>query len=277
MPIAAAGLAAVASSDRTACCKAAAPTNGFVCEHPPTVLQRQAEWPLRCGDPVPITLEYFCLRALGELPRLLLEVCDVPYDTVYHYLGGYFKPYSPFGSLPVYREGDLLLTQSSAICRHIADKFGIAGSTCDERGKVDMWFELAKDIKSKKAAVYDMEKHADAAKLRQFLVPAEATCDGKYFVGASLTLADVAMFEALQAMVECNSDCLKGYPTLNTFVANFAARPQIAAYLASPRRLPLTANEDGKAPHSGMAGYTFKEPLDPRVYAVEWQVPGTPK
>ena len=208
-----AGLAAIASSERAASCNAAAP-NGLACEHAPTVLTRcalpwpqptcpsnaimlsarhvrSAEWPLRCGEPVPITLEYFCLRALGELPRLLLEVCDVPYDTVYHYLGGYFKPYSPFGSLPVYREGDLLLTQSGAICRHIANRFGIAGESAEERAKVDMWFELAKDIKSKKAALYDIENHADGAKLKQFLTPAEAACDGKHFVGKSLTLADV--------------------------------------------------------------------------------------
>ena len=153
--------------------------------------RRTAEWPLRAGEPVPITLEYFCLRALGELPRLLLEVLDVPYDAVYHYLGGHFKPYAPFGSLPVYREGDLLITQSGAICRHIADRFGIAGASAAERATVDMWFELAKDIKAKKAALYDMDGHADGAKLKQFLVPAEASCDGKHFVGKSLTLADV--------------------------------------------------------------------------------------
>lgn len=56
-----------------------------------------------------------------------------------------------------------------------------------------MWFELAKDIKGKKGAAYDMESHADAGKLKQFLAPAEAACDGKHFVGTSLTLADVAM------------------------------------------------------------------------------------
>ena len=53
---------------------------------------RIAEWPLRAGEPVPITLEYFAIRALGELPRLLLEVLEVPYDSVYHFGGGYYKP-----------------------------------------------------------------------------------------------------------------------------------------------------------------------------------------
>jgi hypothetical protein len=35
------------------------------------------------------------------------------------------------------------------------------------------------------------------------------------------------MFEALHLMVECNPALLASYPTLDKFVANFAARPQV--------------------------------------------------
>lgn len=138
-----------------------------------------------------------------------------------------FKPYAPFGSLPIYREGDLLISQSGAICRHIANRFGIAGESSAERAKVDMFCELAKDIKQKKEAVYDVDVHADGKKLKQFLGPAEAACDGKHFVGCSLTLADVAMFEALHLLAELNPAILQPYPKLDTFVASFAARPQV--------------------------------------------------
>jgi len=261
--------AAIALTNQASC--RPAPT-GIGSEYPPTVLHRTAEWPLRAGEPVPITLEYFAIRALGELPRLLLEVLEVPYDSVYHFGGGYYKPYAPFGQMPLYREGSMLLSQSGAICRHIANKFGIAGDCPASKAKVDMYFELAKDIKSKKSAIYDMQGHPDAAKLHQFLVPAEAACDGKFFVGKKLTLADVAMFEALHTMVELAPDSLDKYPSLEAFVATFAARPQVAAYLASERRLPLTPNETGKQAHSGIKGYALPD-LNPKVYAEEWTLP----
>ena len=39
-------------------------------------------WP---GNSKPeITLEYFCLRGLGELPRLILEATSTPYISVFH-------------------------------------------------------------------------------------------------------------------------------------------------------------------------------------------------
>ena len=44
------------------------------------------------------------------------------------------------------------------------------------------------------------------------------------------------------------------------------------AYLASERRVPITPNEDGRAPwHKD--GYAFKTPLNPKAYAVEYEVP----
>ena len=178
--------------------------------------------------------------------------------TVFHY-----KPYAPFGQLPIYREGDLILSQSGTISRHLANKFGIAGDTPAERARVDMYFELAKDISGKKAGMYDPDNHPDGARLKGFLAPAEAACDGTYFVGGKLTLADVAMFNSLQLISECAPDCLARYPKLQTFVANFSARPSVKAYLASERRVPITPNEDGRAPwHKD--GYAFKTPLNPR-------------
>jgi len=81
------------------------------------------------------------------------------------------------------------------------------------------------------------------------------------------------MFEALHLLTELSPTCLNGYPALKTFVTNFESRPQIAAYLASPRRVPLSPNEDGKQPNAGLARYTLKAPLDPRTNAEVWLPP----
>ena len=94
-----------------------------------------------------------CRAGGDQVPRLLLEVLEVPYTSVFHFAGNLYKPYAPFGQPPIYREGDLVLSQSGTISRHLASKFGIAGDTPVERAVVDMYFELAKDISGKKAGM----------------------------------------------------------------------------------------------------------------------------
>ena len=43
-------------------------------------------------EPKPsMTMEYWCLRALGELPRLILETTGTPYNSVFHFGGSNYK------------------------------------------------------------------------------------------------------------------------------------------------------------------------------------------
>jgi hypothetical protein len=50
-------------------------------------------------------LHYFFLRGLGEVPRLMLELADVPYDSVMYFSRETkeYKEYAPFGQMPLYR------------------------------------------------------------------------------------------------------------------------------------------------------------------------------
>lgn len=95
-----------------------------------------------------------------------------------------------------------------------------------------------------------------------------------HFVGESLTLADVAMFESLHKLSCAAPGCLAPFPSLERFVFDIATSPRVSAYLASARRMPLTPNETGKAPHAGLPGYAFSEALKPAAYASEWTPPG---
>ena len=222
-------------------------------------------------DPHPsLTLEYWCLRALGELPRLILEATDTPYNAVFHFAGSSYKEYAPFGQLPLLRDQGMLLCESGTIARHLARVTCIDGSSLEEKAKVDMYFELSKDIAGKKAGMHD-EAHADANSLKAFLGHAEAACSGEHFVGDQLTLADVAMFEVLHQMEEIKPGCLRGFDKLSGFVRSFASRPTIAAYLASPRRVPITKNELGKGRLPGTDGYVFTQPLRSETYATPWK------
>ena len=255
---------------RAECAQQIPAPQGLAAKHPPTVLT--------VGESPEITLEYFCLRGLGELPRLILETTGTPYTSVFHYSGTpSYKPYAPFGQLPILRDGSLMISESGAIARHLARRCMVDGSTLEEKAKVDMYAELANDLKGKKAAIHDLENHDDAKKLRQFLEVAETACpdpaSGRWFVSESLTLADIALFQQLHFFEEVQPGVLagSGYSKLSSFVRRFAAIPNVRAYLDSPRRVPLTRNEVGDKPRAaGTTGYTFVKPLRVATYSTPW-------
>lgn len=125
------------------------------------------------------------------------------------------------------------------------------------------------DIKGKKSALWTP---ADMPKLTTFLAAAEAAVDPSgHFVGGSLTLADIAMFEVLTTLEEIAPTVLDDFPTLKAFQRSFAASPNVAAYMASPRRIPITFNESG--PNKGLPGYAFKVPVSSDVYGTLWAGP----
>ena len=79
-------------------------------------------------------------------------------------------------------------------------------------------------------------------------------------------------FHQLHWFEQVQPGSLSAYPKLSSFVSAFAAQPNIAAYLASPRRVPLTSNEMGKG-HTGLPGYEFTKPLRVATYATAWEGP----
>jgi glutathione S-transferase len=70
---------------------------------------------------------------------------------------------------------------------------------------------------------------------------------GGYFIGARLTYADLSMFQLIEglryAFPKSMARIEPGYPRLTELREQVAARPNIAAYLASKRRIPF--NEEG--------------------------------
>ena len=84
--------------------------------------------------PVPgAELHYFCLRGLGEIPRLILELVGAPYDSVMYFAGPpkkEYKDYAPFGQMPIYTDKSLsgrFVAEQGAIVRHIGRATGLAG------------------------------------------------------------------------------------------------------------------------------------------------------
>jgi glutathione S-transferase len=216
----------------------------------------------------PKELHYFCLQGLGELPRLMLEASETPYDSVMYFGKGEYKEFAPFGQLPLYKGpelDDIYLAQSGAICRHIARETGLDGTTVIDRATQDMIWELAKDIFSKKEVV-----HVDGpldAKYEGLLTGAIAILQksgGPYFGGSKFGHGDVSMFHSLYTIDQIKPGFIQRWEELNLFVTTFAAIPSISQYLKSPRRIPLTENELGKG-HTGISGYAFISSLNPET------------
>jgi len=53
-----------------------------------------------------------------------------------------------------------------------------------------------------------------------------------YFVGDSVTYADLAVYNAFTSFQAVNATCLAGSPKLTALLTRVAARPHIAAWLA---------------------------------------------
>jgi glutathione S-transferase len=68
-----------------------------------------------------------------------------------------------------------------------------------------------------------------------------------YLLGTELTYADLSLFQVLEgldyAFPKASARALAQHPNLAALRRRVAARPRIAAYLNSPRRIPF--NEDG--------------------------------
>jgi len=221
-------------------------------------------------DQPPKELHYFCLQGLGELPRLLLEASETPYDSVMYFGKGEYKEFAPFGMLPVYKGpelDDFCLAQSASICRHIARETGLDGATKKERANQDMIWELSRDITSKKDLIHK-EGELDA-KLVGFLegaVKMIKSSGGPYIGGSKMGYGDIAMFHALYTFEQIKPGFIKPWKELEDFVSSVASLPMINKYLNSPRRVPLSENELGKG-HTGISGYKFIAPLNPETVA----------
>merc|ERR1712129_65365 len=163
--------------------------------------------------------------------------------------------------------GDMALPQSSAICRHIARESGIAGNTPAEMALHDMIFEFGKDLMEKKAEIYE---EVLQPRFKMFLDKGEEQMGksvGPFMSGPKLGFGDVSVFHSFQTFEELKPGFLAPWPKLEAFRKSMEELPTISTYLKSPRRTPLTENELGTKPHSGMGGYTYTKPLCQETYA----------
>lgn len=221
-------------------------------------------------------LEYLPVRALGELPMLILEVSAYPYTATFYgrpYFLEFEKSKQPLGRLPVltyFNENGSpadRIFQSAAIVRYLADKAMLNGNGSPEvEAEIDALYETVKELPLDAAALKggrgtnrwlhyketsnrgdftDYEKSASTLiTFNNFL---KETGTG-YLVEDYLTYADLALFLKLSELSE--EDRFPGWhqevpvPELKAFHDKIESIPAVRRYMKSKRRMPRGAPKE---------------------------------
>ena len=220
------------------------------------------------------------IQGRGEFVRLALEAAGADYIDVAreHGAGRGVKgmtakleggaPQTPFAP-PFLRDGEIVVSHVANILHYLGPKLGLASK--DEAGRIfanglqltitdfvaevhDTHHPIAKELyyEDQKA-----EARANAAAFLKHRAPkylgyfervlADNPAGKAHAVGDKLTTADLSLFQVWTGLAYAFPRAFAGadklYPALAALAAKVAAQPNVAAYLASARRIPF--NESG--------------------------------
>lgn len=195
-------------------------------------------------------LWYFAIRGRGEQIRLMLHALGQAYEDVAIKRDRFLelKQEGPktlsFGSLPLLEDGDFRLVQGVAILSYLARKHGAAPTDLQAAARADAIALGAEDLRSKAFGLFGEgadEKQAAfvAGDWQSRWLPSlegllKLNGDSGFFVGNTLTHADIAVWDALDFVLsKIKGATLESHPTLTAFRDRIAQLPALASYLQS--------------------------------------------
>jgi glutathione S-transferase len=225
------------------------------------------------------------IQGRGEFVRLALEAAGAPYVDVARERGvgrgvkalmamleGAAASQTPFAP-PFLRDGGVVVSHVANILHYLGPKLGLAPR--DEAGRIfahglqltitdlvaevhdthhpistDLYYEDQKNEAKARATAFLQQRVPKY--LRYFdRVLTNNPAGQKHAVGPDLTTVDLSLFQVWAglsfAFPRAFADASKLYPALAALAASVAAYPNVAAYLASDRRIPF--NESGVFRH----------------------------
>lgn len=154
-----------------------------------------------------------------------------------------------FPNLPYYIDGDIKVTQSNAILRHIARQHDMLGKTEKERVRVDILAEQAMDFRNGWVRVcynpnFEQIKPEYLANLPKKLDEFSAFLGSHQFFagGSEPTFADFIMYELLDQHRALCPEVITKYTNIAAFMDRVEALPKIAEYIKSDRFLKKPIN-----------------------------------
>ena len=200
-------------------------------------------------------LFYWAFRGRGEQIRLLLSELGQDFADIHIDIDGEFvamRNDGPsrlyFGSVPMLEDGGFRLSQGPAIMNYLGHKHGIMPSDPQAAAKTEAMVLGAEDMRMAYFRTLGARAEEKQAKfvagdwkgrwLRAWEGLLKQNGDTGYLVGTSLTQADVAVWDAIDAIVTSIEDAdLRQSTRVEKFFQSIRARPNVAKYLSSDRRL----------------------------------------
>jgi glutathione S-transferase len=215
------------------------------------------------------------IQGRGEFVRLALEEAGVDYVDVARGRGGMARMMAamdgadhPSFAPPFLKAGDVTVGQTANILMFLGDHHGLAPQ--DVQGKywvsqiqltiADLVAEVHETHHPIATSLYYEDQRPEAkrraadfldTRIPKFFDWFENILSRPepkdYLLGDDVTYADLSLFQAVEGLRYAFPKTLAridaGYPLLMALRDRVAARPRIAAYLKSPRRIPF--NEEG--------------------------------
>ena len=218
------------------------------------------------------------IQGRGEFVRLALEEAAIPYvdvarsddgeDRMLALLGDTSLAYPPFAP-PFLRAGRLLIGQTANILLYLGERHGLAPKS--EVGRLwthqlqltlaDFVVETHDTHHPIAGSLYYADQRPEAKRRASDFVTNRLPKFFRYFervlaanpsgpvhlVGAQLTYADLSLFQMVAglqyAFPKTMARTAKRYPYVIALHDRIAARPRIASYIASERRLPFNQDD----------------------------------
>eukprot|EP00735_Rhodelphis_limneticus_P015043 TRINITY_DN9186_c0_g1::TRINITY_DN9186_c0_g1_i1::g.12526::m.12526 TRINITY_DN9186_c0_g1::TRINITY_DN9186_c0_g1_i1::g.12526 ORF type:complete len:256 (+),score=32.77,sp/P46427/GSTP_ONCVO/29.13/1e-19,GST_C/PF00043.20/1.5e-08,GST_C/PF00043.20/3.1e+03,GST_N/PF02798.15/3.2e-05,GST_C_3/PF14497.1/0.00011,GST_N_3/PF13417.1/0.0024,GST_C_2/PF13410.1/0.025,GST_C_2/PF13410.1/4.4e+03,GST_N_2/PF13409.1/0.12,Ketoacyl-synt_C/PF02801.17/0.095 TRINITY_DN9186_c0_g1_i1:94-768(+) len=196
-------------------------------------------------------VHYAAFKGRAETARLALAEAGVPFENVNYVSLEEAKTKLAdnltWGSIPAveFPNGSIMV-QSPSILRNIGRTFDLYPSNVYDQYKVDTVIDALEDLiiltgrsnpkwgAGEKEVNNYIENVAPRwlGNFEKFI----SKCEGDYVLGSFFSVGDIALFNASDILEEYIPSSLDKYPHLKAHHDRVAARPKIAAYLASDKR-----------------------------------------
>ncbi|XP_077991408.1 hematopoietic prostaglandin D synthase-like [Glandiceps talaboti] len=193
-------------------------------------------------------LTYFNIRARAEISRFVLAAAGVEYKDIRIVRSDWpsIKNYDkyPFLRLPILEVDGTVISESRTIARYLAQKHGLYATDILDQARIDMITDVMEDVYAKLQPIYREDKSKTKELMDQaygqyfpkLLTGLEKLLiknnggDG-FFVGDTVTLADLAYTAISYNMVKWKPDVLDDYPKLSVLKTKVEELPRIAEWM----------------------------------------------
>jgi len=202
----------------------------------------------------PKTMQLYGVLLSGHVHRvqLMLTLLDLPFEFVDvdlaggENLGAAFLAISPFGEVPVLRDGDVVLTDSTAILVYLASKYDASGQWLPREplaaATVQRWLSNASGkiaygpCAARLVKVFGKEldlERATVISAKLFDAMEQELGATRFALGDRSSIADIAAFSYVEHAPE-GGVSLAPYPHIRAWLARVRALPRFVAMPATP-------------------------------------------